>query len=158
MKPTIARLRALLEYNQATGLFRWRMPSVRQAKGWFRGNKSVRKYRRLYIDGHHYLAHIVARALVSGAWPTSETDHRDRKQSNNRWRNLRAATRSQNGKNRSVGCNNTTGIRGVTRYGERFRARICVDGKMLSLGLYDMIEAAGAVRREAEKLHYGDWS
>src|SRR5262245_49189894 len=96
-RPSIERLNRLLEYDPATGMFRWRHPSVRQAKSWFRGNKSVRRYRRLYINGKHYLAHVIAAAIMCDEWPIDELDHRDRNQANNRWENLRFATHRQNG-------------------------------------------------------------
>jgi len=158
MKPTVARLRQLLRYAPTTGRFRWHTPSAHQAKGWFRGNKSVRQYRRLWIDDHHYLAHVIAWALKTGAWPKNEIDHRDGDQSNNRWSNLRAATRQQNPKNRKKNKNNTTGISGVSQFNGRFRATIGVDHKVISLGLYDTVESAANARKAAEKKWYGEWA
>jgi hypothetical protein len=158
---TIARLHELLEYDPATGCFRWRNPhqgrggpsgrsGAKQAPGWFKGNKSVRQYRRLYIDGRHVMAHRVAWALMTGEWPT-EIDHRDRNQANNVWTNLRLATREQQGRNRSVGKNSTTGVVGVTRYGQKFRAVIVFNGKTISLGLYPTVALAAAARRKKAK-------
>lgn len=154
---TISQLRELLEYDPITGMFRWKQPTPRQARGWFRGNKSVRNYRRLYIDGRHYMAHAVAWAIVTGEWPR-EIDHKDRCQGNNVWTNLRLATHAENGRNRSLGKNSTTGVRGVSRFGGRYRATISRDGKLISLGIHDTIEAAAAVRRAAEKEHFGEFA
>lgn len=158
MTLSIERLRSLLEYDQQTGLFRWRNPSVRQAREWFKGNKSVRQYRRLYIDGHHYLAHVVAWALVTERWPDLNVEHRDRQQDNNKWLNLRLATPAQNSMNRSRQKNNTTGVHGVSRFGQRFRAQIRTGGKQIHLGLFDDLSAATAVRKAAEKLYFGEFA
>jgi hypothetical protein len=158
MKPTIARLHQLLEYNPVTGLFRWRSPNAHQAKNWFRGNKSVRQYRRLWFDNHHYMAHVIAWALMTGDWPNKELDHRDHDQNNNCWNNLRLATHSQNGKNRRRNSNNKTGVRGVTVYGNRFRVQIGFHREHIHIGIFDTIEAATQARKLAEKHYYGEFA
>ena len=147
-----------LEYDPETGCFRWKNPTARQAKSWFRGNTSVRDYRRLYIDGEHKMAHVVAWRLMTGAWPTHEVEHKDRQQGNNRWDNLRPATHQQNMFNRSVGKNSLTGVVGVSRFGARFRATLGLNGKRISLGLFDTIEAASAARKAAAEKHYGSYA
>ena len=157
MKPSPDRIRALLEYDPATGLFRWKSPTVRQAKGWFKGNKSVRNYRQLYIDGHHYLAHVIAFVIVDGSWPQMEIGHRDRDHANNKWGNLRHREKEVRGFNRRINRNNTTGHRGVSRFEEdRFRAVIHYRKQHISLGLFDDPDAAGAAWLEAARRYYKD--
>ena len=161
-RPTPKRIRELLEYDRATGLFRWRkmQPSKTKtyAPGWFKGNKGIRNYRSLWIDKRRYLAHVIAYVIVVGRWPIHEVDHRDRDQANNKWINLRHATRHQNAKNRTVGKNNKTGVRGVTTFGDRFRASIVTNKRYIHLGLYDLIEDAAQVRRAAEQKYYGEFA
>lgn len=154
----VQRLRELLEYDSESGLFRWIGPTVRQAKGWFKGNKSVRNYRRLYIEGHHYMAHVVAWALMNGEWPATDIDHINHNQSDNCLLNLRIATDSQNAKNRSINRNNKTGISGVTHFGNRFRATIACDYRKYHIGLFDTVDQAGAARQSAEQALFGEFA
>ena len=58
---------------------------------------------------------------------------------------------------RSVNKNSSTGITGVNKFGEKYRAVIVFRRKQYALGLFDDIEAAAAARKEAEKHIYGDF-
>jgi HNH endonuclease len=155
---SVDEVRARIEYNPDTGLFRWLNPNSHQAVSWFKGNKSVRQYRRLWILGRHILAHNVAWALMTGRWPEHEIDHRNRQQGDNRWSNLRSATHAENSRNRSVGKNSSTGVVGVSRFGKRFRACIRFQGKQLSLGLFSTIEEAAIARRDKAETLYADFA
>ena len=158
VRPTPAALGKLLSYDPATGLFLWRRPTARQPSGWFKGGKGVRSYRRIWIDGKGYLAHVVAWVLMTGKWPRAEIDHRNRVQDDNRWAELRPATHTQNGRNRSLGKNNTTGVLGVSKYGDRYRAVITVNRQNISLGLFNDVANAAAVRKQAEDRYYGEFA
>ena len=149
-KAPAAMLREL-EYDPATGLFRWSHPHHRQPSGWFEGNKGVRQYRRLWWKDRHYLAHRVAWRLMTGRWPRNEIDHIDHDQSNNRWSNLRAATHKQNGKNTRLRTYNKTGVRNVSLFGDRYRVVVM----QTHIGLYDTIEAAAKAARIARRKYYG---
>jgi hypothetical protein len=80
-----------------------------------------------------------------------EVDHVDGNKGNNRFDNLRIVNRSVNMKNKSIYTNNTTGVIGVSRFGNRYRARINLDGKRFSLGLFDSVEDAAVARSAFEK-------
>lgn len=59
-------------------------------------------------------------------------DHIDTNPYNNKFNNLRLATRSQNSQNKSMGRNNTSGVKGVywDKTRKRWRARIMHKGKL----------------------------
>ena len=84
----------LLHYNPDTGLFMWkerRSPAC--TKGWFTGNVNGRGYATIRIDGKLYLAHRLAWLLMTGSFPQKRLDHIDRNKLNNKFNNLREATR-----------------------------------------------------------------
>jgi hypothetical protein len=108
-------------------------------------------YRQRKVGGTLVREHVIAWTLHYGASPADGViDHRDRDVTNNRIENLFLATKRVNGINRDAPSNNTSGIKGVSRKGNKFRAYI--DGK--SLGVYPTLVEAAAARRSAEmRLH-----
>lgn len=53
-----------------------------------------------------------------------------------------------------VRANNSTGVTGVYRRGQKYQARIVVRGETISLGYYHTIEDAAAARKEAEEKYF----
>ena len=155
---TVKRLHELLEYYPATGLFRWRNPTRRQAQGYFKGNKSVRNYRRLFIDGQHYMAHVVAWAMHYDQWPDHEVEHRNRVQDQNNVLNLRKATHAENACNRSDNKNNTSGGKGVYPSGKKWRAMIRHHGELIHIGIFASFDDALAARQARATELFGDFS
>lgn len=83
-------------------------------------------------------------------------DHIDGDTLNNRLSNLRIADKHQNGCNRGLQCNNTSGYKGVSWYGIRnkWRVRIKVRGKQILVGFFaDIIDAAKAYNKAAYDYH-----
>ena len=78
----------------------------------------------------------------------------------NRRRNLRAVTRSQNGMNRRRQLNNTSGIPGVhwDKRDEKWVASIKTNGKQKHLGLFDNIIFAIGARQQAERELFGEYA
>lgn len=88
-----------------------------------------------------------------------EIDHIDRDPSNNRLSNLRAATRSQNARNKKIGRANTSGATGVTwhkRIG-KWQAQIEMERKSIYLGVYSDLSDAVSARAEAARRYFGEW-
>lgn len=72
--------------------------------------------------------------------------------------NLRTCTRNQNCWNRKLNENNSTGFKGVSMFGERFRAVIVVQNKHISLGLFNTAKDAGEAYRIAAEKYHGDFA
>ena len=116
-------------------------------------------YIRLGLLGERFLAHRVAWLLMTGHWPTSLVDHKDRNRSNNTWDNLRLATPSDNCRNAKVSKNNTSGCTGVVyrKHLSRWQATIRLNGERVSLGHFAEYQDAAAARRRAERMHFGEF-
>ena len=76
----------------------------------------------------------------------------------NRKKNLRFSTPSQNARNRKKNTRNKSGVTGVSKKKNKWLATICVNGNKIDLGYFQNIEDAIKVRKEAEEKYFGEWS
>lgn len=158
--PTVEQVAAIIEYDPATGLFRWKVhKGGRRAVGWFAGAEE-HGYRAISVRGRLQRAHRIAWLLMTGEWPAEEIDHIDGNRANNRWANLREVPHVINSHNQQrPSKNNQCGVLGVSRGTSKTRpyiACIRVDGKRQHLGSFATIEAASAAYLEAKRrLHPG---
>jgi len=155
---TQKRLKGLLRYDPDTGLFSWAKGRSGCKKGQVVGYTNGRGWLRVKLDGKHYKLHRLAFLYMEGEFPSEEVDHANGVKNDNRWCNLRKATRSQNMANRKSGGNSVTGYRGVLPSGGRFWAQITKDGKRVHLGMYDSPEKAYKAYCKAAKELYGEFA
>lgn len=135
----VEKLRALVKYNPWTGEFI--IPCGKTTKG----GRSKRNL-VIWLEGKKYPCHRIAWALMTGEWPRYVVDHKNGDWTDNRWKNLREATQSQNLANSKKPKTNTSGFKGVTYHasGNRWRAKIRHCGKYIHLGLFLKREDAHA--------------
>lgn len=109
-------------------------------------------YIRLALLGSSVAAHRVIWLLVNGRWPDGFIDHVNGVKSDNRLCNLRDVTHQDNMRNQRRRKDNLTGTMGVCWHKQngKWWARITVNGRDRSLGLFDNLEAAIAARKAAE--------
>jgi HNH endonuclease len=105
MKPnadiTQARLKSWLHYEVETGVFTWLVNMGRKkTKGCRAGTINGQGYRQIKINGTLYKASRLAWLYVTGEWPDEDIDHRNRVRDDDRFENLRVATRQQNSRNK----------------------------------------------------------
>lgn len=153
-------LQRILDYDRETGHFTWKISAKAITIGAIAGHiKTDDGYIRIKIQGKRYYAHILAWFYITGAWPVGKLDHRNTYRGDNRFENLREGTSSQNSGNRKTDFDNKLGIKGVTEEPSgRFRAKICKDGKIYSLGCFaTKDQAAEAYRIKSEEL-FGEFS
>ena len=108
------------------------------------------------IKGKYYKNHRLIFMMHHGYCP-DYVDHIDGNKLNNKIENLRAATHSENLYNRKFQSNNTSGVKGVSyenQYKKKWKAKISVDGKEISIGRFETLEEAkNAMKEMREKLH-----
>lgn len=154
---TQARLHQVLDYDPATGDFRWRVRR-RLRIGTIAGSMTSAGYREIMIDGQRYLAHRLAWFYVHGHWPAGELDHKNRDRRSSKLIELREATSSQNHSNRGPQKNNACGVKGVHRKKDRWIAQIKARSKVLYLGTHDSIAAAQSAYATAAYYFYGPFA
>lgn len=154
---SLAALREALDYDPATGQFRWRKDMGARAKaGALAGSTAGRGYRKIVVFGHRYPEHWLAWLFVHGRWP-SEIDHINRNRSDNRVENLREATRSQNNINKAIHPRNTSGFRGVSFLPKRRKwvAQLRHEGRSKWIGYFDAPEDAAEAYARTRREMYG---
>jgi hypothetical protein len=153
---TPARLKEVLSYDPATGHFIWLITRGRCRCGATAGVESD-GYILIGIDGAKYQAHHLAWLYMTGEWAPGLLDHENTIRSDNRWDNIRQATRSQNNANCAVRSHSKTGLKGVQRHRSgRFVAKIQIKRKQVYLGIFDTPEEAHAVYLVEAKAAFGD--
>jgi hypothetical protein len=156
---TAHRLRNLLHYDTATGIFTWLFGTrfAGQPAGHTCG---AYNYKRITIGTQTHLAHRLAWLWVYGAWPTHQIDHIDGNTSNNRIQNLRDVDSQTNCQNllQAKSCSQS-GFLGAhwNKKAKRWYAQIRVDGKLLHIGSYLSAEDAHAAYLQMKrKYHRGN--
>jgi hypothetical protein len=150
-----------LHYDRKTGIFVWRVCLSNSARvGKIAGYEHSGGRWMIGISGTYIYAHRLAWFYVTGSWPLHEIDHINGRPSDNRFVNLREATRSQNAKNLGKRRDNTSGMTGVTwdQCMLRWHARIMVDGTMLRLGYFIKKADAGRAYKAAAKQNFGEFA
>lgn len=157
----VERLKIILSYDQETGIFIWRVKtSSRACVGYVAGHLTNCGYRSIKIDGRHILAHRLAWLYMTGEWPTDDIDHINLDRTDNRWINLRSATRSQNKANAAAPVCNTSGFKGASwhKSTKKWRATIKVAGKPQHLGSFSSAEEAHTAYCGAAKKSFGNFA
>ncbi len=153
------QVRSLLDYDQDTGVFRWKETvSPFAPAGAVAGYVREDGYRAISMGNRLYLAHRLAWLHITGEWPPDQIDHIDGERDNNRFHNLRSATKALNSINQRVRSDSKSGLKGVQRHKNRWAARIVIDGKRKRIGLFDTPEAAHAAYLAEAVRNFGEFA
>jgi len=135
---------------------------VRRSSTAYEGDRAGRidskGYLRIRVKDRTFRAHRLAWWLFYGEWPAYSIDHINRDRSDNRICNLRSASRVENQGNSKLNSNNTSGYKGVTYDGKRWRSYISIENKTKLLGVFDTKEQAAEAYAAAARLHFGEFA
>jgi hypothetical protein len=166
-------IRKLLRYDAETGKLFW-LPRPREMftsdrifgcwNARYAGQEAFTAMTHGYFTGaimdKSFRAHRVIWAIQTGAWPKNEIDHINRDRADNRWSNLRQATREENARNQGSVSKTSSKYRGVS-WSSRdrvWRAQIQEAGRNRGIGSFrSEIEAALAYDAEAFRL-FGEFA
>jgi hypothetical protein len=148
-------LKENFNYFEDTGIFTNKKQRSQNTKiGDISGHLSSLGYIIIKINGRPYKAHRLAWLYVYGDMPNSYIDHINGIRDDNRIVNLRCVTPAENSQNRTIASSrNKLNILGVTKYKNKYQARIILNAKYIHLGYFDTIELAQKAYRES-KLFY----
>lgn len=147
MTLTVERLRELLDYDPATGVFTWKAKSAprsnRMKIGEVAGSVGVHGYVIVGVGGSAYRAHRLAWFYVHGEWPSKSIDHINGKRADNRIANLRDVSVTENNRNLTRAKRQSeSGLLGVCKSGKRWSAQLRGTAGKRHLGTFDTPEEA----------------
>jgi HNH endonuclease len=156
---TFEDINKLLRYEPETGKLYWKRSNANRVEVGDETGNFNRGYLEITINYHNYRAHRVAYLLTTGKWPKNDIDHCDHDGTNNKWSNLRDATRTQNSYNQTISIRNKSGIKGVrfNKLTQRYLTEITINGKNIHLGSFKTLEPAVRKRLLAEKHYFGEF-
>lgn len=155
-------VRSILDYDPNTGVFRWKRRSDvgewwnRRYEGAIAGRTTEGHYVGIAIHKRFYQAHRLAHLYMTGEWPDVGVDHRRGNKRDNRWDEIRPASKSENGSNAKRRSDNTSGHKGVAWYARKgkWMVRINIQKKPVFLGYFaDFEQACAAYKEAATRLH-----
>lgn len=151
-------LKAAVYYDSETGEFYARF-GTKNRLPWRRlGTVNKAGYSVIFVCGKLYYAHNLAVLYETGCMPDGHTDHINGNKTDNRTANLRVVTAAVNGQNRKhANRNSSTETLGAHKKGAKFRARITLNRKEISLGSFATAEEAHTAYINAKRqLHEGN--
>ena len=146
-------VRALFDYDESTGVFTAKVRrAVRVKAGQVVGSRNRSGYLTTSIAGKNRYLHRLAWLIVYGVLPDGEIDHINGNKADNRLKNLRVVSPSENNKNAKMPSDNKSGVIGVhwDAAREKWAVEIRSSNNKYRLGRYSDFDQAVAVRKSAE--------
>lgn len=137
---TQARVKQVLNYDLSTGVFT-RTARAGVIAGSIAGTLKPDGYRQIRVDGRKHYAARLALLYVTGVYP-DYVDHINGNRDDNRFSNLRQATKTQNGQNLALSKRNSSGYTGVSWHeiSQKWLVRIMLDKRSIHIGYAETAE------------------
>jgi HNH endonuclease/AP2 domain len=155
--PPVEFLKSRYSYDPVTGVLvskfgRWKSQVVMQTEQ--QGYVVVR------IDKKIFKAHRVIWKMMTGQEPPDEIDHVNNDRADNRWSNLRDATKANNQWNRKAQRSGRAGLKGAQWHerDQRWYSEIRTHGDRVWLGYFETPEEAHDAYVKAARLLHGQFA
>ncbi len=126
---------------------------ARAMPGRIAGSPNMDGYLRVKINNVLFRVHRVIWLIAYGEWPKGQIDHINGIRDDNRIENLRDVTVQGNQRNQHIRTDNSSGVPGVRLENGKWRVRIKIDGKYISVGRFQDFDSAVAARKDAEAIY-----
>jgi hypothetical protein len=135
-------IRKALSYNPVTGIFTWLVvPNGRIKLGSIAGCPYAKDdYLMIQFNRKQYRAARLAWWFYYNKWPDHQIDHINGDRKDNRIYNLRDVSGAENSRNKKW--HRMGHLLGTTKHGNKWLARITIDGKRINIGVYNTKEEA----------------
>lgn len=156
---TQEELKEYLYYDPKSGEFHWiKIPlkSSRRVGDRAGSTDGTVGYHTIKFKQKCYRRSRLAWFYMTGKWPTMSIDHKDNNRSNDRWENLRLATRQEQLFNQRLRTGKTT-PKWSAKEGKKFRAKMHFKGEYINLGLYLTAEEAHEVAAKYARTLHGNF-
>jgi hypothetical protein len=147
-------------FEHRDGVLYWKkQTSTRVIAGSKAGRVDTNGYVIIGLNRKRYKAHRIIFLMLNGYVPPI-LDHIDGNRSNNKIKNLRAATVSQNLQNSKTYKSNTSGIKGVSWEKDRnkWKVQIMLRGKNKVIRNLEDLELAELVAIEVRNKYHGEYA
>lgn len=155
-KLTQERVKELLHYDPETGIFTWRVNGHKRTAGQMTGSVRKNGYLAIGVEGTQRYAHRLAWFYVTGNWPPDDIDHINGDRADNRWCNLRLATRSENLCNMKP--RRKDGNKNITRSGSGWAVNVRRGGKTVYCAWFKTKPEAVAAAKAARDVVHGEFA
>ena len=154
-----AELKRRYTYDLNSGVFTRNISSNRWKRGDIAGWELPTGYRVIGIEGRLYTEARLAWIYVLGRWPEHFVDHINNDRNDNRWINLRPATRSENNRNAKLRKDNAIGHKNVCWHpaANSWVVQVTFNKERFCEWHKELDDAIAAADRLREKLH-GDFA
>ncbi|SER52034.1 MULTISPECIES: HNH endonuclease [Pseudomonas] len=153
-------LKTCLKYEPETGIFYHLPKRGLMRPGEVAGSPTTNGYIQITVKGKGYQSHRLAWLYMTGSFPADQIDHINGIKTDNRWQNLREATKAQNQANIRTRKDSRSGIKGVRwdRSTGKWLAEIRANNKVIHVGRFKSLDDAVREIRDARNKHHGDFA
>lgn len=156
MQLTQEVIKRLLHYDPETGVFTWLRPTNNRMKtGGVAGNVHPGRHRSIMVGGKKRPSGHLVFLYMEGTNPPNQVNHINGDILDDRWCNLKLATKTKNSRNARTYTSNTSGTTGVYWHSRdcKWMAQIVVASKRIHIGCFIHKQEAIEARRQAETEH-----
>lgn len=157
---THAEVLEILSYNPERGTFHWKKDGRHRRAGDRAGSFGKEGYYQVKIQYRNYRAGRLAWFYMTGKWPKDQIDHINGVKDDDRWCNLREATRYQNSWNRKSYKGKELPYKGVwtSPYTGEYWVSLMVNGKSIKRGPFRDPQIAHEAYKVLAVEHHGEFA